>query len=33
VPIPEGATAEQLNALAGLDEETAARLAELDADA
>ncbi|WP_326670521.1 acyltransferase [Streptomyces canus] len=29
VPIPEGATAEQLNALAGLDEETAAKLAEL----
>ncbi|MFG2472127.1 acyltransferase [Streptomyces canus] len=33
VPIPEGATAEQLNALAGLDEETAAKLAELDEDA
>jgi hypothetical protein len=29
-PIPEGVTPEQLNALAGLDEESAARLAELD---
>jgi hypothetical protein len=33
MPIPDGVTPEQLSALSGLDEETAARLAELDLDA
>jgi len=32
VPIPDGVTSEQLHALAELDEETVARLAELDLD-
>lgn len=33
MPIPDGVTPEQLLALSGLDEEAAARLAELDLDA